>query len=68
MYKSALWACRSYSKTFFFFYAFGAARRTKSQVVQSIVIFPVVGFKVVLTFHFISTGGWFAVDSSIYDL
>ena len=66
MNKSTLRACRSYSKTCFFLYAFGAACRTKFQIVQSIVVLPVIGLKKKLTFHLVSTGGWFAVD--IYDL
>ena len=48
-----------------FWYALGATRRTKFQVVQSIVVLPIIGLKKKLTLHLFSTEGWLAVD--IYD-
>jgi hypothetical protein len=48
-----------------FLYALGTASRTKSQVVQSIVVLPIVGLKKKLTVHFVSTGSLPAVD--MYD-
>jgi hypothetical protein len=38
-----------------FWYALGATRRTKFQVVQSIVVLPIVGLKKKLTLHSVSS-------------
>jgi hypothetical protein len=51
--KSAARACRPYPPTFFFCYAFCAAGRTILQVIQFIIVFPVVGLKKILAFHII---------------